>query len=165
MTTIRREASTQEMHTSTEATNRWCGRGIGLWIQRCGEDADLAKPFYLGGQYEACSITNEIVEGTEAPAWTLLSNPLEKEVDLNNDISWGANPTENDLLSLVTSKGSLQTYTWRDGKWGYSTYEEIQKGKITVKKQKRVTDDCVVKPGYAFWYIRRGGGKFEIEWK
>lgn len=165
--TIRRETARQSYETPIEATNRWCGRGIGLWVSRCGVGADLTKPFYLGGQYESNAITNEIVAGTMTkPAWTLLSNPLEEAVDLNEDIAWNSNPSTDDLLSLVTSGGTLQTYTWRDSdrKWGYSEYRPIKEGS-TFKKQVRVTDDCVVKPGYAFWYIRRGGAAFEIEWK
>lgn len=158
--TIRRTSKKQETITVPEAAERLAPRGIGLWIQRVGEGADWQTPVYVGGQYVSGEVETVIAGGAEnAPAWTLLSNPFDEDVDLNEK-EWNGKPLATDEIFVTHPGGSQQVYTWKNGAWGYSVYVEDEA--TGLKRQKRVKE-ATVSANCGFWYVRMGEA-FAFKW-
>ena len=85
-------------------------RGVGLWLVRSGEGADVEKPFYVSGQYEAVAGNTTVVGGSAAaPTWTLLANPDRTVATDLNAIKWEGNPVDIKLpakMVFVVAEGS-----------------------------------------------------------
>ena len=161
-TTVKRTTERQIITTEKKVSERQYVRGIGLWVIRCGVGSDVLKPFYLGGQYESSPVVNTILGGSAgAPAWTLLSNPFDEELDLTTDVNWFENYTQGDEVFIVDAAGNERYYHFKEGQgWG-RTETTKEKGKLP---KPTFVKGCKVGPGCAFWYIRTGAS-FEIEWK
>ena len=162
--TVTKGIDGQTVIEAGEASAHMVERGVGLWLVRSGEGADVEKPFYVSGQYEAVAGNTTVVGGSAAaPTWTLLANPDRTVATDLNAIKWEGNPLSSDQISVITSDGGMVTYTWKSGKWGtgggYAWDEE--KG---VWRQKARDENAIAPVGTAIWYIRKGKA-FKFSWE
>lgn len=147
-----------------EASAHTVERGVGLWLVRSGDGANVTKPFYVSGQYEAVAGETTVAGGSAlAPTWTLLANPDRTAATDLNAIKWEKKPLSSDQISVATTRGGIVTYTWKSGKWGTGggyVWDE-EKG---LWQQKARDENAVAPAGAAIWYIRKGKS-FKFSWE
>ena len=150
------------------AGERTLACGLGLWLVRCGQGADLTKPFYVSGQYTASPGTATVAGvGSGASAWTLLANPDRTAVTKLNEIDWQGKPLAGDEIAVVKNDGAHQIFTWRkeqDGTWRWGTGGGWEKdGATGLMRQKARDTSAEVSAGAAIWYVRKGES-FSFSW-
>ena len=168
VTTIAKVPGAQTLAEAAAANERTLKRGLGLWLVRCGEGADLSKPFYVSGQYAAASETVTVAGvGSGASAWTLLANPDRTAVTKLNEIDWQGKPLAGDEIAVVKNDGAHQIFTWRkeqDGTWRWGTGGGWEKdGATGLMRQKARDTSAEVSAGAAIWYVRKGES-FSFSW-
>lgn len=163
VTTVAKGPGAQTLAAAGAAAERTLSRGAGLWLVRCGEGADVTKPFYVSGQLAAGAATTTIAKGTSsAPAWTLLANPDRTAATDLNAIDWQAKPLAADQVTVAVAGRTPVTYTWKGGKWGTGGGYALDEATGLMKQQPRV-ETAVAPAGAAIWYVRRGAA-FSIQW-
>ena len=159
--------ATAELFASNIATNRnpliknndgeaSIARGYGMWLIR----QDPTKPFYLYGQWAKGGKSVTVEQGTATvPAYTMLADPLLREVDINTDLVWEDVNTADSVV-ITTDANTTLNCKWDSAsrKWYHVELQKITKGSITVSKSVKVYDSGMTVPaGAGFWYVSRGG--------
>ncbi len=127
-------------------------RGSAVWLKR----QDASKPVYLVGEVGTGTAKTALEGGAEnAPAWNMVASPSVEGLDISEKFS---SPNVNDRI-VVPTDGAPKNYTYKDGKWGYTSTIVYEDGIETVFK----TDDTAVQPGTGFWYLNSGDAK-DVDW-
>ena len=162
VTTVAKGPGAQALAAAGAAGERTLARGMGLWLVRCGEGADVAKPFYVSGQLAVGAAATTIAKGTSSsPAWTLLANPDRAAATDLNAIDWQSKPLAADQITVATADGQA-SYTWKNGKWGTGGGYGTDPATGLMKQLPRV-ETAVAPAGAAVWYVRRGAA-FSVQW-
>lgn len=163
VTTVAKGPGKQTLAAAGAAAERTLSRGLGLWLVRCGEGADVTKPFYVSGQLAAGAATTTIAKGAaSAPAWTLLANPDRTAATDLNAIDWQAKPLAADQVTVAVAGRTPVIYTWKGGKWGTGGGYALDEATGLMKQRPRV-ETAIAPAGAAIWYVRRGAA-FSIQW-
>ena len=143
--------------SSEEAGDSTMARGSGVWLTR----QDTEKPIYLVGEVAEQSTTTTIAGANEEkPTWNLVAAPTVEAVDLNEKFP---DANEGDVV-MVPTETAPRRYTYENGSWGYTDYEEVKTARgIKVVKPVRKTDVTEVPAGTGFWYSNAGEEK-DVEW-
>lgn len=164
VTTISKIPGAQTLAEAAVASARTLNRGLGLWLVRCGEGANLDLPFYVSGQYAATPENTTVAGSTSgAAAWTLLANPDRTAVTSLNAIDWQEKPLATDEIAVVKNDGAHQIFTWKGGKWGTGGGWGTDPVTGLPKQLKRDTT-AEIPAGAAIWYVRKGE-TFSFSWQ
>jgi hypothetical protein len=142
---------------SEEASDSTIARGSGVWLTR----QDTTQPIYLVGEVAEQSTTTTIAGAQDdEPTWNLVAAPTVESVDLNEKFP---DANEGDVV-MVPTETAPRRYTYENGSWGYTDYEEVKTARgIKVVKPVRKTDVTEVPAGTGFWYSNAGEEK-DVEW-
>ena len=133
------------------ACERELSRGNSVWVTR----KDPSRPFFLIGQYSGEDVEVSVAgsNGTVA-APTMITNPRFTPLAIN-DISWGGNPSANDVVWIPSEKGISTVLSWMrdssDGKMKWGCYVRKPGSRSSVLKT-----DWTIPSGTGFWYNRKG---------
>ncbi len=136
-------------------------RGGAVWLKR----QNPTTPVYLVGEVTAEAASAGLEEAAEPgvdgkQSWNMVASPSVKAIDLNEQFT---EPSAKDRI-IVPTDGAPKNYTFKNGKWGYSTTEDVYKGGVKVGVRPiRITTDAAIKAGTGFWYLNAGEAK-DVEW-
>ena len=144
-----------------EADDVTVPRGGAVWLKR----QDPTTPVYLVGEVTAEAASAGLEAATETgvdgkQSWNMVASPSVQAIDLNEQFT---EPSAKDRI-IVPADGAPRNYTFKDGKWGYNTTEDvIINGEKVGVRPIRVTTDTAITAGTGFWYLNAGEAK-DVEW-
>ena len=137
-------------------------QGSALWLYR--PNASGSFSFYVYGRDGTAG------NPTLATGYNMLACPS------TTAETWDLNGTGNitgastdDMIRVPQDSGADKVYTFKDGSWGTTTYEEQnytdRRGNPQVKLiQTRTTTGCTIPAGTGFWYVKAAESSATIAW-
>ena len=137
-------------------------RGRAIWyVRTTANSRDLAKPFYLWGQYQAAKGTTEVAAGG-----ALVANP-----DVSAEFTVGdssiSSAGNGDRIVVPSATGLPKVFEKRDGAWGtdVTTSTAGPGGKSMTKHTWTTAGDVMKVPaGKGFIYQNKAGSTPTINW-
>lgn len=140
---------------ATAATTASLSRGQALVLHRAGT---AATNVYVVGQYAGnSSASSTIASGTPAaPVYSLVAPPnVSAAVNLKDKLTDAVN---GDSVTFMKN-GSMVSYYYNDGKWGYDSMSEQGRPAFNA-----ATDEDMILPVGTGFYYKRVGASFSVDW-
>lgn len=155
-------------HTADTAGVNSFQRGAAFWVERAGDSAALAKPFYIYGKVGEELPGNQVIAGAVTSngklvsAHTRIGNPNPEDCNINDLVWSGCGKDDRIVLSDSSSEFGFIEYAYNPGtgKWGLK--EPYKSGKVL---RYNWNYDVVLLAGQGFWYIRNTTGSASVRFK